>query len=61
MLPQNRDVRYFESRCHGHISIDLTPQPMTARFRAVDRASDDAPASTFRSFVVDDGRAATPI
>ncbi|MEJ2410148.1 MAG: alkaline phosphatase D family protein [Novosphingobium sp.] len=56
LLPQNPDVRYFESRCHGYVSIDLTPQRMITRFRAVDRASDGAPASTFRSFVVEDGR-----
>ncbi|WDF70920.1 alkaline phosphatase D family protein [Novosphingobium sp. KACC 22771] len=56
MLPQNPNVRYFESRLHGYVAIDLTPRQMMTRFRSVDRRSDGSPASTFKSFVVEDGR-----
>jgi alkaline phosphatase D len=56
-LPANPHVRYFESRQRGYVSVALTRQTMTTRFRAVSNVTDPtATVSTLRSFVVEDGR-----
>jgi len=55
-LPQNPHVKYFESRAHGYVSVDLTPARMQTRFVSVDRLQKDALASTLAQFVVEDGR-----
>jgi alkaline phosphatase D len=57
-LPDNPHVRYFESRLRGYASVDLTPDRMTTRLRAVSDATDpEAGVSTLRTFVVETGRA----
>ena len=56
-LPQNPHVKYFESRAHGYVSVDVTPARMQTRFVSVDRLQKDAPASTLAQFVVEDGKA----
>jgi alkaline phosphatase D len=56
-IPDNPHVRYFESRRRGYISVDLTPERMTTRFRAVkDVRNPNTGLSTLRSFVVESGR-----
>jgi alkaline phosphatase D len=56
-LPANPHVRYFESRQRGYVSVSLTRQTMTTRFRAVSNVTDpNATVSTLRTFVVEDGK-----
>ena len=56
-LPANPHVRYFESRQRGYVSVALTRQAMTTRFRAVSNVTDpNATVVTLRTFVVEDGR-----
>ncbi len=55
-LPDNPHVKYFESRAHGYVSVDVTPGQMDTRFMAVDRLQKNAPASVLAAFVVEDGR-----
>jgi alkaline phosphatase D len=53
----NPHVRFFESRKRGYVSVDLTPERLTARFRALsDARKVNATASTLRTFVVESGR-----
>jgi len=56
-LPQSPHVKYFESRAHGYVSVDVTPSRMQTSFIAVDRLQKDAAPSTLAQFVVEDGKA----
>ncbi len=56
-LPDNPHVKYFESRAHGYVSVEVTPARMDTRFMAVDRLQQNAAASPLAAFVVEDGRA----
>jgi len=57
-LPDNPHVRYFESRRRGYVSVDLSRNRMTTRFRAIsDVRKADASVTTLKSFTVEDGRA----
>lgn len=56
-LPDNPHVRHFESRQRGYVSVELTPERLTTRFRTVSDVRDPkATVSTLRSFVVESGR-----
>jgi alkaline phosphatase D len=56
-MPDNPHVRYFESRQRGYVSVEVTPDRMTARLRAVsDVRNPRATVSTLRSYVVESGR-----
>ncbi len=56
-MPDNPHVRYFESRQRGYAIVDLAPERMAARFRALSDVRDpQATVSTLRSFVVESGR-----
>jgi alkaline phosphatase D len=56
MAPQNPHVRFFDTP-HGYVSIDLTPERMRTRFRAIsERRDPDASVSTLRAFTVENGR-----
>jgi alkaline phosphatase D len=56
-MPDNPHVRYFESRQRGYVSVELTPERLAARFRALSDVRDPkATVSTLRSFVVESGR-----
>jgi alkaline phosphatase D len=56
-MPDNPHVRYFEGRHRGYVSVELTPERMTARLRTVSDAADPrATVATLRSFVVESGR-----
>lgn len=53
----NPHVRFFDSRQRGYVSVDLMPDRMTARFRALSNARDPkAAVATLRTFVVESGR-----
>ena len=57
-LPANPHVRYFESRAHGYVSVDVTPGRMETRFQAIsDRRDPAATVRTLQRFVVEDGKA----
>jgi alkaline phosphatase D len=57
LLPDNPHVRYFGSRLRGYVSVELTPDRLTARFRTVSDVRDPyASVSTLRTFVVESGR-----
>jgi len=57
MLPRNPHVKFFDSRPRGYVSVDLTPERMETRFRAIsDRRDPQATVSTLKRFVVEDGR-----
>jgi alkaline phosphatase D len=57
LLPYNPQVRFFESRLRGYMSVDIAAERLTARFRAVSDARDPrATVSTLKAFVVEDGR-----
>jgi alkaline phosphatase D len=57
LLPLNPDVRYFESRRRGYMTVDVEERRLTARFRAISDAYDaQATVASLRTFVVEDGR-----
>lgn len=57
MLPENPHVRYFESRAHGFITLDVRPDRLEAQLHAIsDRTRADGALSTLKTFVVEDGR-----
>jgi alkaline phosphatase D len=56
-LPDNPHVRYFESRRRGYATLDIEPDRVTARFRALtDATMADTDVETLRAFVVETGR-----
>lgn len=56
MLPENPHVRFFESRAHGFVALDIRPDRLEARLHAIsDRMRPDATLSTLKTFVVEDG------
>jgi alkaline phosphatase D len=57
LMGDNPHIRFFESRRRGYASVDLTPQRMTTRFRALSDVRDPhATVSTLKTFVVESGR-----
>ncbi|QXI29535.1 alkaline phosphatase D family protein [Pseudomonas vanderleydeniana] len=58
LMPLNPHVRFFDSRQHGYVSVELEPGRMLTSFRAIsERADPRATVSTLKQFVVEDGRA----
>lgn len=56
-VPDNPHIHFFDSRQRGYVSVDATPARMTVRLQSVgDAANPDAPLSTLRAYVVEDGR-----
>lgn len=56
-LPDNPHVRFFDSRERGYATVELRPERAEVAFRAVgDVSLADAPVSTLRRFVVEDGK-----
>ena len=56
-LPDNPNVKYFESRKRGYATLDVTPERIATQFRAiVDVADPHTEVSTLQSFVVENGR-----
>ncbi len=57
MMPENPHVKFFDSRVHGYVSIDLAPERMEARLRTIsDRRDPRAGVSTLKRYVVEDGK-----
>lgn len=58
VMPFNPQVKYFEGRRRGYMSIDITPRQMMTRFRAIgDVRNPTTPVATLNSWVVESGRA----
>ena len=56
-LPDNPQVKFFESRQRGYVSVALTRKEMTAKFQTVSDVTDpNASLSTLKTFVVEDGK-----
>ena len=56
-LPENPQVKYFESRKRGYAVADLSHDRMVTRFQAISDAADrDAGVSTLASFVIEAGQ-----
>jgi len=56
-LPDNPHVKFFDARPRGYSMVDVTPERMTTRFRAIsDRADPNATVSTLKTFAVENGR-----
>ena len=56
-IPDNPHIKFFESRVRGYVSVDLTPETLTARYRAVSDVTDpNATVSTLKTFAVEDGK-----
>jgi alkaline phosphatase D len=57
-LAENPQVKFFESRRRGYATLDVTPDRITTRFRAlVDVTDRHTEVNTLKSFVVENGRA----
>lgn len=56
-LPENPHVRFFDKSVRGYVSVELTPERMTATFRAIDDPRDPNTAvRDLRTFIVENGR-----
>jgi alkaline phosphatase D len=57
-MAENPQVRFFDSRPRGYLSIDVAREAMTTRMQVVSDIRDpQATLSTLHSFVIEDGRA----
>lgn len=57
-MPNNPQIKFFESRKRGYMSIDVTPNQMTTRYRTISDVRDPrATVATLNTWVVEDGRA----
>ncbi|ESQ94654.1 alkaline phosphatase D family protein [Asticcacaulis benevestitus] len=58
MLPQNPQVKYFNSRTNGYVAVEVTPKRLMSRFMAIsDRTDPNATVSTEIAFAVEAGNA----
>lgn len=58
VMPNNPQVKFFDSRSRGYMSIDVRPDRMDTRYRIISDVRDpQAPVSTLKSWVVEAGRA----
>jgi alkaline phosphatase D len=56
-MPNNPQIKFFDSRVRGYMSIDIARDRMRTRYRAISDVRDPkATVSTLRSWVVEDGR-----
>lgn len=56
-LPDNPEVKFFDSRQRGYMFLDITRDSLTAHFRTISDVTDPkATLSTLRSFVIENGR-----
>ena len=56
-MPNNPQIRFFDSRKRGYMAIDITPGRMTTRYQAISDVRDPRAAlSTLNTWVVEDGR-----
>jgi alkaline phosphatase D len=55
-LPENPQVKFFESRKRGYASVEVNTERMITRFQAISDAADpDAKLETLASFVIEAG------
>ena len=58
VMPDNPQIKYFEGRRRGYMSLDITAKQMTTRFRAISDVRDPAASvATLASWAVESGRA----
>ena len=58
ILPANPQIRFYDSRPRGYLSLDLTPGRLEVRMQAIsDRLDPRATVSTLKQFVVESGSA----
>lgn len=58
ILPDNPQVRFYDSRWRGYLSLDLRPERLDVRLQAIsDRLDPQASLSTLQHFVVENGSA----
>jgi alkaline phosphatase D len=56
-LPENPQVKFFDSRKRGYAAVDLSHDRMVTRFQAISDAADpDATVETLATFVMEAGR-----
>ncbi|GLK50046.1 alkaline phosphatase D [Brevundimonas intermedia] len=56
-MPNNPQIKFFDSRVRGYMSIDMDRDRMTTRYRAISDVRDPrAAVSTLNSWVVENGR-----
>jgi alkaline phosphatase D len=56
-MPNNPQIKFFDSRVRGYMSIDMDRDRMNTRYRAISDVRDPhAAVSTLNSWVVEDGR-----
>ena len=57
IVDETQGFKFFDSRVRGYMSMDVTPQRMTARYQAVSDVRDPkASLSTLKSWTVESGR-----
>ena len=57
-MPYNPQVRLFETRYRGYMTAEVTPGRLDVNYRIIsDRTKKDATVSTFKKYVVEDGKA----
>ena len=57
VMPNNPQVRFFDSRPRGYMSIDIRPDRMDTRYRVISDVRDPtADVSTLNSWIVESGR-----
>lgn len=59
-MPNNPQVKFFDSRVRGYMAIDVTPERMTTRYRSISDVRDPhASVSTLNTWMVENGRPGT--
>ena len=57
-MADNPQVRLFETRYRGYMTAEVTPARIDVAYRAIsDKTKNDATVSTFKRYVVEDGKA----
>ncbi len=55
-MPNNPQIKFFDSRVRGYMSMDITPRLMTTRYQAISDVRDPrATLSTLNTWAVEDG------
>lgn len=56
-MPNNPQIKFFDSRVRGYMSMEITPRRTTTRYQAISDVRDPRAAlSTLNTWVVEDGR-----
>ncbi|KAF1054049.1 MAG: Alkaline phosphatase D [Stenotrophomonas maltophilia] len=58
VLPKNPQIRFFDSRQRGYLSLNLTRERLAVKMQAIsDRLDPHASVSTLKQFIVENGSA----